>query len=279
MNKYVIVCFIACSLIITPRKAFSQDNPVTCADIKTGIFYFYPKNASNAFTERRDADYVYEKNTANGDSTAWRLTWKNDCEYVTEYAGGNAQLDDVQKKFLKQHKLVFHINTVTNEYYTFTGYVDKSSNQPITNDTIWFSPKVNLVNNKLFTKVNDPAILKRDHFGDMSKYAVLYIYRPGKFTNSLGSHLVYFDENIMCLAKNKSGYIFKIFKEGVFDVTSRALKDASTVKLDVKFGNVYYVKSMVHWRVMAKHMYNFELENKVMTPEEGITEFAGVNLQ
>jgi len=105
---------------------------------------------------------------------------------------------------------------------------------------------------------------------------VLYLYRPGKLTNSMGNYLVYFDNNVMCVAKNNTGYIFKILKEGTFEIKSRLLKDESAVKLEVKFGNIYYVKSMVHWTI-TKRLYNFKLDMAIMKPEDGQEEYYDVN--
>ena len=81
----------------------------------------------------------------------------------------------------------------------------------------------------------------------------------------------------MC-CKNKSGYIFKILKEGQFNLKSKLYKDESSVKVDVKFGKTYYIKSMVHCG-MFKGLKNYKLEMAMINPAEGKTEFGEVNLQ
>jgi hypothetical protein len=265
-------------IAVIPLRTFCQTKNIACADIKTGIFYYYPKNSTDSYIETRDDDYLYEKNIVKGDSSVWKIEWKSDCEYWLKYVSGNTKMTDEVVKLLEKHKLVYQVNKVTNDYYTFTGYIDKTSNQPIQTDTIWYTQKVNVPNNKLLARVTNPATLKWQHFSDTSKYAVLYVYRPGKFSNSRGDYLVYFDENIMCIAKNNSGYIFKVLKEGTFEIKSRLFKDESSVKLEVKFGNTYYVKSMIHWTI-SKRLYNFKLDMQVMTPQDGQTEFANVDLQ
>jgi hypothetical protein len=78
--------------------------------------------------------------------------------------------------------------------------------------------------------------------------------------------------------QNKSGYIFVILKEGKFKMNSSLYKDESGTELDIKFGHVYYVKSMIHWGISSR-LYNFKLEMVQMDPKEGKTEFADVNLQ
>lgn len=261
-----------------PTGHLVSQPPQTCMDIKTGIFYYYPKTTNDYYIEQRDENYLNEKNGATGDSTIWQLEWKGDCEYTLKYVSGNTKMPDAMLKFYGKHKLVCDIKKVTGDYYIFTSYADKNTNQPLLTDTIWYNQKVTIPNNRLLERVNSPTDLKKEHFSDTSQYAVLYIYRPGKFTNSLGSYLVYFDESIMCLAKNKNGYIFKVLKEGTHEIKSRLFKDESSVKLDVKFGNIYYVKSMIHWTI-SKRLYNFKLDMQVMKPADGQTEFTEVNLQ
>ena len=142
---------------------------------------------------------------------------------------------------------------------------------------MWLNIKTGLVNNELFKQVKNPSELKRSHFSDTSKYAVLYLYRPGKLANSLGNYLVYFDESIMCIAKNNSGYIFKILKEGKFTLKSRIYKDEADLPLDIKFGSTYYVKSSIPGGIHG--LNNYKLKMGLMKPEDGQNEFFDVDLQ
>jgi hypothetical protein len=143
---------------------------------------------------------------------------------------------------------------------------------------MWLTEKTTIVNNTLYKQIPDAAVLKKQHFSDTSNYAVVYVYRPGKITNSLGNYLIYLDDNLICDAKNKTGFIFKIFKEGQFTLSSKLYKDESGVKLDVKFGKAYYVKSMIHWGISSR-LYNFKLEMAVVDPISGTEEFEKVNIQ
>jgi hypothetical protein len=76
----------------------------------------------------------------------------------------------------------------------------------------------------------------------------------------------------MCVAKNRSGYIFKILKEGKITFKSKLLKDESAVTVDIKFGKKYYIKSMIHWTISSR-LYNFKLEMAAVAPEKGADEF------
>jgi hypothetical protein len=248
-----------------------------CETIKTGTFYYYPKNSTDSYLEIRDDKYLYETNLTKGDSSVYEIKWSDDCVYTLKYVSGNAEMSNEVVKFNKKHKLLFEVNKITKDYYIFTGYIDKTSNQPILKDTMWLNMKNSVGSNLLFQPIKSPTEIKKAHFSDTSKYAILYLYRPGKLTNSLGNYLVYFDDEIMCLAKNNSGYIFKILKEGNFKIKSRLYKQEGSADLDIKFGNTYYVKSSVPWGIYGSG--NFKLKMEVMKPEDGKNEFYDVNLQ
>ena len=248
-----------------------------CKNIKTGTFYYYPKNSTDSYLEIRDDKHLYETNLTKGDSSVYEIKWSDDCVYTLKYVSGNAEMSDEVEEFNKKHKLLFEVNKIAKDYYTFTGYIDKTSNQPVLKDTMWLNIKNNVGSNLLFQPIKSPTEIKKAHFSDTSKYAILYIYRPGKLTNSLGNYLVYFDDNIMCVAKNMSGYIFKVLKEGNFTIKSKLYKDEATTNINIKFGNKYYVRSSVLWGF--HNFKNYKLKMEEMEPEEGETEFYDVNLQ
>ncbi len=247
-----------------------------CKDVHDGIFYAYPKNSNHIIEIERKGNYDKETDLTNGDFSIWNTVWKSDCESVSKYISGNAKMSD-ELKFLSNHKLVFVIQSVTENYYSFKGYADKIANMPIQDDTIWLHKKLNADDNRLFEKVSSKDV-KKLRYTDTSKYALLYIYRPsGRFKFSSSNFLVYFDNNTMFTAKNNSGLIFKILKEGTFEIKSKYTNDESSVKLDVKFGNSYYVKSAMVG-ALTKKLNNFKLTMTIMTPADGKGEFEEVDL-
>jgi hypothetical protein len=272
----------SCKIILTAFAFFfasgtySQNDPVTCADLKNGVFHSYPKNSADHYISEREDEYQKETNLTTGDTSSWQIKWKGNCTYSLKYLGGN-KLPQEQLDFLKKHTLIYEVGRITNEYCLVTGHVDKTSNPVIQIDTMWFNERTNVISNLLFNPVPNAGALKRDHFSDTSKYAVVYIYRPKKLGISMSNYLVYFDDNIMWIAKNRSGAIFKILKEGRFEIKSKMLKDQSAVNVDVKFGNTYYIKSMVHWKLYKG--YNFKLEMAQVEPEQGKSEFSEVSIQ
>ncbi|MCW3092121.1 MAG: hypothetical protein JWP81_3190 [Ferruginibacter sp.] len=271
-----ITCFL--SLMLLSFIPFAQNKIPNCTDLKDGIFYFYPKNTSELDLNIREGELLREINTKTGDTILWKIQWPGDCQYTLKYISGDTKMSDEHLKFFKKHKLIYEIERITSAYYTFKGYVDKVSDTPLQSDTMWLNEKVNRVNNELFKPVENSAVLKKAHFNDTSKYAVLFVYRPKKLANSLGNYILYFDDNIMCVAKNNSGYIFKVLREGQFVIKSKLYKDESAIKLDVKFGKTYYVKSMIHWGITSR-LYNFKLEMSQVSTADGKSEFEEVDLQ
>ena len=276
ISYQVVSCFF-CFLFL-PFIISAQAKTPTCADLKDGIFHYYPKNSSDHDLNIREGEFLHETNSKSGDTILWQVKWIDECIYSLKYISGNRSMPEENLKFIKKHKLVYEIGRITKEYYLFKGYVDKVSDIPIQTDTMWLTEKANRVSNELFKPFANSYLLKKAKFSDTSNYAVLYLYRPKKFTNSLGNYFVYFDDNLMCVAKNNSGFIFKILKEGVFEVRSKLFKDESAVKLDVKFGKTYYVKSSIKLGITSR-LYNFKLEMANIPPADGIPEFEEVDIQ
>ncbi len=243
---------------------------VSCTDLKNGIFYYYQKNAPDHYLIYRTADFQKEVNLRTGDTTLWKIEWRDKCRYALIFESSSNQKIIENAKVLKKHKLVYTISALTDDYYCYTGSVDAPSNPQIWNDTIWLKEKTIVPNSELFQPIAGENELT--HLKDTSKYALLYLYRPGKITNGFGNYFVYFDNVLMCVARNSSGYIFKILKEGNFQLASRLYKDESQVDVDIRFGKTYYIKSMIHWGISSR-LYNFKLEMAAVTPEQGRLEF------
>lgn len=275
-STWAIAALIFC-LASRPSMALCQPK-LSCADLKNGVFHSYPKNTSDHYLSKRDDEFQYETNIVTGDTTTWKINWLNDCTYSLKYISGNNKMTDEVSKLVKKHKFVYEISNLTPDYYIFKGYIDKTSNIAFQTDTMWLTEKAVIPNNEIFKQIPNTSLLKKEHFSDTSKYAVLYVYRPGKLTNSLSNYLIYFNDDIMCVGKNNTGYIFKIMKEGRFELKSKLYKDESSIKIDLKFGKVYYVKSMVHWGFF-KGMKNFKLEMENVNAEVGKTEFDALKFQ
>ena len=116
------------------------------------------------------------------------------------------------------------------------------------------------------------------HFTDTSRYAIVYLYRPGKLTLSLSGFPVYCNDTLFWIARNRTGCLVKILKEGEMEWKSKLFKDESSVKVNIQFGHVYYIKSMIHWGISSR-LYNFKLEMADVSPDIGRPEFEAVKVE
>lgn len=151
----------------------------TCTELKDGIFYSYPKNSDKQYEIKRNGDYQEEIDLATGDTSKWKVAWINDCTYSLIYLSGSTTLKDDMKAFMKSHKLVTVIENISGDFYTYKLYIDKAVGKFILSDTIWAQKKPVVTNNTLFESVSEKQYIKK--LNSKNDYALLYVYRPGKF--------------------------------------------------------------------------------------------------
>ena len=111
----------------------------------------------------------------------------------------------------------------------------------------------------------------------MANFAIVYLYRPGKLTNSLSDFIVYLNDDAICVAKNNTGYTFKILREGPVKFTSRIHNDLFDLPVEIEFGKTYYIKSMIHWGFFKGKNYRLEIAN--VEKSKGQDEYAELKNQ
>lgn len=263
-------------IVITAGYYATAQTPI-CNDLHAGIFYFNPKKTTDRFVEIMDEKYEHERNVITGDTALWSIHWSGNCGFTSSYISGNTIHNRKTQEFLNNHQLYYKVESITPEYFLFSGYVDDAGGKLIQQDTMWMNEKIVIGGNGLFEKVNDTAQIQQSKFNDSSQYALLYIFRPKKLTNSLGNFSVYLDNNPFCIAKNNTGYVYKILKEGSFTLRSGLLKDTASLPVTFRFGKRYYIKSGIDWGVY-RHLYNFKLNLTELPADEGSSEFEKVRL-
>jgi len=92
-----------------------------------------------------------------------------------------------------------------------------------------------------------------------ANYALLYIYRPSGAGMAINYNVKLNDSTIF-RAANKSKKIVKVRKEGV-QLLSAATETTESLQLDIKFGQIYYIKTYLTMGVMVgrpviEHLYN-----------------------
>lgn len=260
--------FLFLAIFFMYKAASAQPTRDACKELTNGIFYLYAKNSDDRYISIREGEWVHENNLVSGDTSLWKLKWLTECRYSLQLAATNMKFDEKTLDFFKKHKLLFEINSITDDYYTVTSYLDNIDTQPLSSDTLWFQEKKDFTPSKLFTRISNLASLRKDHFSDTSSYAVVYLYRPKKITHSLDNYYVYFNTDVCWAARNNSGIAFKVFKEGPVVFKSRLFKDEASVTIDIQFGKSYYIQSTTHWGIY-KGGNNFKLEMTSIPAAEG----------
>lgn len=268
---------IVLSFIVIIAGYYATAQTPSCSDLHSGIFYFNPKKTIDRFVEIMDEKYEHERNVITGDTALWSVRWNGKCGFTSSYISGNTIHNRKTQEFLKSHDLYYKIENITADYFLFSGYVDDAGGKLIQQDTMWISEKIVIGGNGLFEKLNDTGQIQRSKYGDTSQYALLYIFRPKKFTNSLSNFSVYLDNNAFCIAKNNTGYVYKILKEGTFTLRSGLFKDTASLPVNIRFGKRYYIRSGIDWG-MYRHLYNFKLDLAELSADEGSSEFEKVRL-
>ena len=261
------------NFIFAANSTFCQGNKADCSSVKNGIFFSYPKNSADKYVSKREGLYQNEKNLLTGDSTVYKVEWIDNCKYTLKLLTSSGKMTAAEKDFWENHKLVYTITGIDKNYYTYNGYADKSSNLLLTTDTMWLNEKINYLSNELIQPLKNETILKKSHFTDTSKYAVLYLYRAGKFAASQVDMLTYFDDNLICDSRSGSAFIFKILKEGNFKLlsVSNMNKKFTELPLSIKFGQKYYVNSSAKFTINMSSLYTPAL--KLVDADKGAEEF------
>src|ERR1700712_750551 len=100
MKEKIINCFL---LLALPCVLLAQEKPLSCADLRNGIFYNYPKNTKEQYVDRREDDIVHEISLTTGDTSDWKIKWIGDCTYALKYLTGNVKWDKPQLEFVKKN--------------------------------------------------------------------------------------------------------------------------------------------------------------------------------
>lgn len=280
MLNNILANFVVSGLAIVNMLTVDAQSK-TCADLRSGEYYYYPRNTLEQYHVMvvGNMEKVVNMNRRKGspiyDSTVYRIEWKDDCDYTLKYVEGNGLSDD-DLKFETRHRLAYHIDSITSDYYVFTSYEEHSSSgRPLAKDTIWMHPQSHSADNMLFG-LTDPNKIRKVHFNDTSRMALLYIYRPGKFKLSMSDLFIFYDELQMTVLRNKSAAVVVLFKEGPFKLRSRVEdnKAEGELPMDIKFGKTYYVRADMIWGLYKTG--NTKLAFTVVDPPEGKQEFDGI---
>jgi len=259
---------------------FAHAQPLSCADLRSGEFYYYPKNTLVQYhiyvtgNVEKVVSMTKRKGAAFYDSSLYKIEWKDDCTYILKYMEGSGMTDE-ELKFVTKHKIAYRVDTIAADYYVFDSYQDKLSGGFMGKDTLWKRPQSHFEDNMLFV-ATDPNIIKKHHFSDTSKVALLYVYRTGKLKLSFSDLFLSYQDIPMGVLKNKSALVFALYKEGTFNLHSwiNGNKEVGNFPLEVTFGKKYYIRAELIWGFYMTG--NTKLQFTPMDPKEGKNEFEAI---
>src|ERR1700761_9740552 len=86
-----------------PMIADAQ-KPPDCAKVRTGIFYFYPAmDPSQSYIIDRNDTVQEEIDVKTGDTSYYRVQWKNDCEFGLIFIRDTEKMPEEKREFMATH--------------------------------------------------------------------------------------------------------------------------------------------------------------------------------
>lgn len=126
-----------------PLFVLGQSNIRSCDKVRTGTFYFYPATNKKGFVISRKKDVQSEINLTTSDTSIWRISWKNKCDFTLTFISKTLPLSSEDEGFYRAHTIAVRVMKVAKDYYVFQGGIDSIDNSTTTTDTLWFRARVN----------------------------------------------------------------------------------------------------------------------------------------
>jgi hypothetical protein len=241
-----LLVILSCFLIF-PRTAFTQS--LSCTDIKTGVFIYFLQKDGSRVVCTRTADEQREVNASARQTVVWEINWISDCVYVLAYNSGYEDAPKQTQQLVRKHKFVNTITNVTPDYYIVQTSLDKPSNPVLTIDTLWIKQYRDAKNKVVVNPRVDSlvALRKAAYDSAIANSATLYVFRPGKLTEWANDYILFLDDEPICRMTNKSSYVVRLMKMGTANLHANIGKKETSVSLDVRPGEKYYLRCDFPW--------------------------------
>jgi len=247
-----IIIYSLFGLLFNPLLTSAQT--LNCSDLKNGVFVFFSSADGASRTYTRNGAMQKEFNPVTRETTIWDVEWVSDCIYSLKYNSGFEDKPKQTQELLKNHKFLFQILSVTDDYYTFQSTLDKTSNPVVLKDTLWIRQRSDAKRKVTANpKIDSLLALRKAAFDSVvSKSAFLYVFRPGKFAESLVSYTLCLNDVPICEMANKASYIIRLSKEGQTTFVAKVRKQETSITLDVKSGKKYFLRCELPWSLAPK---------------------------
>ena len=243
-------------------KAVSQT--MTCHDIRNGVFVYFSYKDGTKSTYTRNGPVQKEMNAPTHETVLWDVEWANDCSYFLKYNSGLEDRPKQELDFLKKHKFLYQILSVTDDYYIFESHVDNPSNPVVIKDTLWIKQWRDARNKSISNPRIDSLLPIRKIWFDsaMSKTATLYLYRPGKFAEGGVDCIIYMNNTPVCNMSNKAAYIVRLLKEGPTTLVGKVRNQETMMTINVEFGKKYFLRCDIPRRLAPKALLTMGTEEE-----------------
>jgi len=251
MNPKTIAHLLLCILLL---PMVSPAQTLTCNDLKNGVFIFFSTSDGVGRTYTRNGEMQKEFNPTTHETVIWDVAWTSDCIYTLKYNSGMEDQPKQTLEQLKKHVFVCQILSVTNDYYVFQSSLDKPTNPPILKDTLWIKQrsdaKRRVTNNPRIDSLM--AVRKAAYDSVVSKSAFLYVFRPGKFAESLQNYTLTLNDEPVCEMANKATYIIRLSKPGQTTFVAKVRKQETSITFNIQAGKKYYLRCELPWSLAPK---------------------------
>lgn len=234
--------------LLSPAQA------LTCGDLKNGIFIFFSPTDGSHHTYTRNGEMQKEFNPTTHETVLWDLEWVSDCAYLLTYNSGMEDRPKQTQELLKKHKFFCQISSISDDYYIVQVGLDKASNPVVEKDTLWIKQRSD-AKRKVTTnpRIDSLLAIRKAAFDSvLAKSAYLYVFRPGKFVESLVSYTLNLNDQPICEMANKAAYIVRLTKEGPMTFVAKCGKQETPITFDIKPGDKYYLRCELPWGINPK---------------------------
>jgi hypothetical protein len=267
----LIVLFLI--LFFAPSHSnFLHAQPLNCTDLKNGVFVYFSYKDGSKSTYTRNGGTQKEFNPLTRESVLWDIQWIDDCTYSMQYNSGMEDKPKAELDLLRKHKIVAQIISTTEDYYIFKTNLDKTSGPAMLTDTLWIKQRRDQ-KSKITSNPKIDSILqnrKAAYDSVVSNSATLYVFRPGKFSESGINCILYINDTAVCEISNKATFVIRLYKEGKTILRAKRGKQESDVFIDVKKGNKYFLRCDIPWSLSSRPVLT------MVPPEDGKPYFGNI---
>jgi hypothetical protein len=253
MRSFLLL-FLVSLFTLLSAPLCSRAQPISCSDLKNGVFIFFSPRDGSRSTYTRNGEMQKEFNPTTHDGSVWDVAWVSDCAYLLTYNSGMEDKPKATQELLKKHKFLCQISSVTDDYYIVQTSLDKASNPVLETDTLWIKQRSDAKRKVTANPRIDSllAIRKAAFDSVLAKSAYLYVFRPGKFVESLVSYTLNLNDVPICEMANKAAYIVRLTKEGPTTFVAKCGKQETPITFDIKAGDKYYLRCELPWGINPK---------------------------